>query len=377
MPSFFVAVIVLMVALGAACRQGCGADLDKRGDESSSMACDRASGIPRIDMHTHVQPDAVDRALAIMDRRGIAVMVNASGGHGEDADVSARIAAETGGRLRFYCNLPFKAWGSEDFASEAIAELVRCKSIGASGLKFFKGLGLSLRDADGKLVAVDDPRLDPVFEKAGDLGLPVLIHSGDPKAFFEAPDEDNERYEELEAHPKWSFYGKDYPAWEEVFSQYERRVARHPETTFIGAHFGNAPEDPERVFAMIEKYPNLYVDTAARVPEMGRFDAARMRELFGTWQDRIMFGTDIGIGTETLMLGSGPPYRPGPRLIDRFFLATWRYFETGDRQFEHPTPIQGKWKIDGIGLSCEVLEKVYHRNAERIMKIPPVTTPGG
>lgn len=317
-------------------------------------------------MHTHIHADATLRALAIMDRRNISVMINASGGYGEDADVSARIQEKTGGRIRFYCNVPFGRWGREDFAEIAVAELRRCKDLGGSGWKIFKGLGLKLRDRDGGLVAVDDPRLDPIFEEAGKLGLPVLIHSGDPRAFFEAPTEDNERYEELEAHPRWSFHGPDHPSWEEVYAQFERRVARHPETVFIGAHFGNNPEDPERVFKMMREHPNLYIDTAARIPEIGRFDPVRMRQLFQEYEDRIMFGTDIGIGEETLMLGSGPPYRPGPTLIDRFFSSTWRYFETEDRGFEHPTPIQGKWRIDGIGLPCQTLEKVYQSNARRL-----------
>jgi predicted TIM-barrel fold metal-dependent hydrolase len=330
-----------------------------------------------VDIHTHVDLDATERALAIMDRRGIERVVNASGGYGERADESARLADETGGRILFFCNIDFSEWGNERFAEHAVDELERCRRLGGVGLKIFKGLGLKLRGRDGKLVAVDDPALDPIFEKAGELGMVVLIHSGDPKAFFEPADEDNERWEELEAHPKWSFHGDGYPPWEEVYAQFERRVARHPETTFLGAHFGNNPEDPERVFEMMKKHPNLRIDTAARIPEIGRFDAARMRELFGRFADRIHFGTDIGIGIETLMLGSGPPFRPGPKAIDRFFSATWRYFETRDRQFDHPTPIQGDWKIDGIGLSCEQLEKVYHSNTEKLIGISSLASGGG
>jgi predicted TIM-barrel fold metal-dependent hydrolase len=305
-----------------------------------------------------------------MDRRNVAVMINASGGTGERADESARIQERTQGRIRFYCNVDFGAWGEEGFVETAVEELRRCRRIGGSGLKFFKSLGLGLADADGGLVPVDDPRLDPLFEQAGVLGLPVLIHSGDPKAFFEPPTRDNERFEELEAHPSWSFHGEEYPSWEEVYAQFERRVARHPDTVFIGAHFGNNPEDPERVFRMMADRPNLYVDTAARVPEIGRFDPDRMRALFVRFQDRILFGTDIGIGEETLILGSGPPYRPGPKLIDRFFSSTWRYFETEARDFPHPTPIQGEWTIDGIGLGCDVLEKVYRANAVELFDLP-------
>jgi predicted TIM-barrel fold metal-dependent hydrolase len=148
-------------------------------------------------------------------------------------------------------------------------------------------------------------------------------------------------------------------------------VARHRKTTFIGVHFGNDPEDPRRVAGMLGRYPNFYVDTAARIPEIGRHPAAEMRALFVRFQDRILFGTDLGVGEdpEDLMLGSTGGAPPSDSDVRRFFAATWRYFETEDRQFPHPTPIQGRWSIDGIGLPPGVLEKVYWRNASRLLGI--------
>lgn len=302
-----------------------------------------------------------------MDEWGIRRSVNVSGGSRLRIADSAAVMQESKGRILFFCNIDFYDWETDDFPATALQSLQKCKEMGGLGLKIFKGLGLGLTYDDGRLVPVDDPILDPIFEKCGELGFPVLIHSGDPKAFFEPPTKDNERYEELEAHPKWSFYGDEYPSWEEIYEQFENRLARHPGTTFLGAHFGNNPEDPERVFQMVAKYPNFYIDTAARVPEIGRFDPVRMRELFTKYQDRILFGTDLGIGEDMLLLGSSPPYEPRRKQIERFFTATWRYFETEDRQFDHPTPIQGDWKIDGIRLDCDVLEKVYHGNVERML----------
>jgi predicted TIM-barrel fold metal-dependent hydrolase len=302
-----------------------------------------------------------------MDEWGIDRAINVSGGATTKVPLSVEVEKQSGGRILFFCNIDFDDWGSESFAETAVDSLERCHSLGGRGLKIFKGLGLGLKYEDGKLVPVDDPVLDPIFEKAGELGMPVLIHSGDPKAFFEPPTEDNERFEELSEHPGWSFHGEGYPTWEEVYRQFENRVARHPGVIFIGAHFGNNPEDPERVFKMVEEHPNLYVDTAARVPEIGRFDPARMRVLMTRYQDRVLFGTDLGLSKTTLMLGSGPPYKPTHAQIERFFTATWRYFETQDRQFDNPTPIQGKWQIDGIGLACQVLENIYHANIERLL----------
>jgi predicted TIM-barrel fold metal-dependent hydrolase len=236
-------------------------------------------------------------------------------------------------------------------------------------VKIYKALGLGYHNADGSLLVVDDPRLDPLFEKAGELGMPVSIHTGDPIAFWNASDEKNERFDELNAHPGWSYFGKKVPGWEDLFAAYERRVARHPKTTIIGVHFGNAPELPERVAAMLDKYPNLYVDTAARVPELGR-KADVVREIFLRHPDRILFGTDLGVGEapDDLMLGSTGVLPPTHADADRFFSATWRFFETRDQNFAHPTPIQGRWTISGLGLPPEVLQKIYSGNADRLLK---------
>jgi predicted TIM-barrel fold metal-dependent hydrolase len=263
-----------------------------------------------------------------------------------------------------------------DFAEYARRTLDACREEGAVGLKIFKSLGLGIALSDGSLLAIDDARLDPVFERAGDLDLPVLIHAGDPQAFFRPPTEGNERFEELSAHPSWSFWGEGpggraWPSWQDVFDQYERRVARHPRTTFLGAHFGNAPEEPDTVARMLDAYPNLYVETGARIPEIGRHPAERVRELFVRHHDRILFGTDFQIGSGfSLVLGSAGREPDPPERIPVFYESHWRYFETADRGFAHPSPIQGDWTIDGIALPRAVLEDVYWRNAARLFHLP-------
>ena len=326
--------------------------------------------IPKIDVHVHIAPRLAADALRVLREHGIAIAINASGGvPGGGAELSSQTAEATDGGLLFYCNFPFNTVEEPDFATFAVELLETCKRLGAKGLKIFKSLGLGITLADGTLLAVDDPRLDVLFEKAGELGLPVLIHSGDPVAFFRPPTEDNERFEELRAHPEWSFHGnrpdngQPWPSWEDVFSQFERRIARHPRTKFLGAHFGNAPEDPERIARMLERYPNLYVETGARVPEIGRHPADRMRRIFERFPDRILFGTDFAYTPDGLTLGSRGDDHDRPEDVPRFFAAHWRYFETSARGLAHPTPIQGRWTIDGIGLPRPLLEKLYWRNA--------------
>lgn len=327
----------------------------------------------KVDVHTHAAPDAVPHLLRVMDQWGIATAVNLSGGWpGEGLEASIAAAGRAPGRVLVFATPPLhRASRGGDWAAALPAELERAQALGARGVKIFKGLGLTARGPDGALLAVDDARLDPLFEKAGALGLPVSIHTGDPQAFWQPVGDGNERSDELRVHPGWSNAGRPVPTWEELFAQYERLVARHPRTVFIGVHFGNAPEDPARVGAMLERYPNLVVDTAARVPELGRRRASELRALFLRHQDRILLGTDLGVGLgdDELMLGSTGASPPTPGDVERFFTSTWRFFETGARGFPHPTPIQGRWTIDGLDLPPEVLRKVYAGNAERVLRL--------
>jgi predicted TIM-barrel fold metal-dependent hydrolase len=294
-------------------------------------------------------------------------------------ETQLKAAAETHGRMIVFANADFRLVKARpaDYGKLMAEELAESKRLGARGLKIPKGLGLGYPAPDGRhLLPIDDKGLDQLFEQAGALGMPVAIHIGDPKAFWQPPTPKNERWDELQAHPEWSFFGPDVPPWQALYDAFERRVARHPKTTFIAVHFGNDPEDPDNVARMLDKYPNFYIDTAARVPEMGRHDAAKMRAFFEKYQDRILFGTDTGIGatSDDMMFGSTgalPATRADEEL---FFKATWRYFETNDKQFESPTPIQGRWKIDGIGLADAILRKVYFENAVRVLGWRPQGT---
>lgn len=324
-----------------------------------------------IDAHAHLSPFAIPIIKRIMDENGIEVFVNLSGGNQADGslELSLRMSELMPGRI-YHCYNP--DWTRIDEPDFAVVEARRLEDAVRRGficLKISKALGLYVRRKDNTLVPVDDPELDPLWEAAGRLGVPVYQHVADPKAFFRPFDERNERYKELRLHPYWSFYGGDWPSWEEMLDAFERLVARHPETTFIGVHFGNAAEEPERVARMLDKYPNYYIDIAARVPEFGRHDPEKMRAFFIKYQDRILFGTDIGIFRRHLVLGSSGEEEPTLEDARKFYQAHFRYFETRDRQIDHPTPIQGDWKIDAIGLPGSVLDKIYRKNAERLLRI--------
>jgi predicted TIM-barrel fold metal-dependent hydrolase len=325
-----------------------------------------------IDVHVHLSPSAVPRLLDLMQRRGVSRVVNLSGGTplaGLDEQLAA--AARAPGQVIVFTTLAYEQARFPDYGAR-MAKLVRiAHERGARGLKIAKVLGLGLADPTGRRIPVDDPALDPVFAAAGELGMPVAIHSGDPEAFWLPVNADNPRRDELEAHPGWALYGRDVPSFAALLGELEARIARHPGTTFISVHFGNDAEHPDDVARMLRKYPNLYIDTAARIPELGRHSAAAMRAFFVEFQDRILYGSDLGVGPEPapLFLGSQGASPPTRAEVERFFSASRRYFETADRQFDHPTPIQGNWKIDGIALPPAVLAKVYHQNAARLLSL--------
>lgn len=326
-----------------------------------------------FDAHVHFTPDGLPRLLALMKQHGIAHIVNLSGGHPKGG-LSQQLAAAraSGGKITVFTGLAYEQAEAPGYGERMARLLAMAHEMGARGLKVAKALGLGLPRPDGRLMPVDDPGLDVVFETAGRLGMPVAIHSGDPRAFWLPVDEKNERRKELTAHPGWRLHGRKVPSFDEILSQLERRIARHPSTTFISVHFGNCAEDVDRVAALLRKYPNMRIDTAARIPEMGRHPREKLQAFFREFQDRIHYGSDLGVGEadEPLFLGSSGPEPATSAEEALFFSATRRFFETSDRAFAHPTPIQGDWTIDGIDLPRPILEKVYAENTRKLLGLP-------
>ncbi len=331
-----------------------------------------------IDGHGHLLPfptmpgpaseDTVRRAVEIMNENGIVRTVDLDGGFGEY--LKSRIALYqriAPGRFIVFTNIDFSKVNDPQFSKKAMADLEEAYHNGAHGLKIFKSLGLGYKDSEGKLIRFDDQRFDPVWMKCGELGIPVWFHIGDPAAFFRPPTPDNERYGELGVHPEWSFYGDQWPAREALLTQMINVLMRHPETTFVGVHFGNNPENIRYIGAVLDRFPNFNIDTAARVGEIGRVEPVRLREFFIKYQDRILFGSDVVYGPDNVDLGVPMPGKRTNEEAKKFFDTHWKFFETTARNMDHPSPIQGKWKVNAINLPPQVLRKLYHENVERII----------
>jgi predicted TIM-barrel fold metal-dependent hydrolase len=328
---------------------------------------DRAR-FPVVDVHTHFRyrlhhsPELLDEFVRLMDRHQIAICVSLDGKLGELLDEHCDyLWSRYRDRFVVFANLDWQGSGREDdpaswdcqrpdFARRMARQLAEARERGVSGLKLFKQFGLGYRDPDGSLIAIDDPRWDPIWEACGKLGLPVIIHTADPAAFFLTMDETNERWEELFRHPEWRFPSDRFPSRESLLEARNRVIARHPGTTFIGAHCANNPEDLATVGRWLDRYPNLYVEPASRIGELGR-QPYTARRFFLKYSDRILFGTD----------------GPWPETRIRLY---WRFLETYDEYFpysEKVFPPQGLWNIYGIGLPDRVLKKIYYQNAIRVI----------
>jgi len=328
-----------------------------------------AAPFPVVDVHVHTSPSRYGATADLLASNGVSRFVNLSGGApGDGLEENLDAARELRGRVLVCANPQWEYIAQPDFGAQQAAMLERAFALGARCVKVSKALGLSVEDPSvpDRLLAVDDARLDPLWAAAGQLGMPVFIHTGDPAAFFEPLTPQNERWAELEVHPKWSFADPRFPRLEVLIAQRDRVLERHPKTTFIGVHFGCWPENLRYIQGALARYPNLYVDIAARIPEIGRRDTALLREIFTQFQDRILFGTDLGVG-RGLMLGSTGREEPTVGDAFLFFADHYRFLETADAQIPHPTPIQGDWQVNAVNLPPEVLVKVYALNALRLL----------
>jgi predicted TIM-barrel fold metal-dependent hydrolase len=312
---------------------------------------------PAIDVHNHLgggaktlTPERVREYLQAMDDAGVETVVNLDGGW-DDRLKETLAALDNAHPRRFltYALIDFSGIDDPGWSDRETKRLRTSFDAGAKGLKFHKSLGLSYRYADGRLMPVDDPKLDPIWALCGEFKRPVMIHTSDPAAFFTPLDKNNERWHELNEHPNWLFFGEKFPTRAELHAQRNRAIERHPETTFICAHFGNNPEDLSTVGQWLDKYPNLMVDIDARISELGRQPYSARRFLI-RYQDRIMFGTDT------------TPRADAYRTYYRFLETDDEYWDPA--QGHHR---QGFWMIYGIFLPDDVLEKIYRTNAQRVL----------
>jgi predicted TIM-barrel fold metal-dependent hydrolase len=317
---------------------------------------------PVLDIHSHFgtlllgddYADKYDTAevVELLKQHGIKGIVNLDGFWGTELDNMLKKIHPYEDFIMTFGAVDVSRLEDKDFETYVYRTLLESKQKGIRGLKFWKIISLVMKDSKNKYIGIDDKRLKVIWETAAELKLPVLLHIADPIAFFKPIDRFNERYEELLEHPDWSFCAPELYSFEQLMDMQENLIASNPETTFIIAHGGSFSENLGYVGKCLDKYPNMYVDIAARIAEFGR-QPYTSRKFFNKYADRILFGTDMTpLGTE--------------------YPISYRFLETWDEYFDYSSseiPPQGRWKIYGIGLEDKVLEKIYHLNAEKLLSL--------
>lgn len=317
---------------------------------------------PVIDIHFHLaslNKTNAEELVKAMDQCGIDKIVNLDGAPEVFEKYQQEFVEKYPNRFIMFVVLNLHEINKPDFLKNQLELFDKMVNKGARGLKVYKSLGLELRDPSGKLVPIDDPRLEPIWNKAGEFKIPVLMHVADPTPFFTPIDRFNERFEELNEFPEWSFYGPQFPKKEALMEQREKLLKKHPGTIFIFAHMGDNPENLEYLGGLLDRYENLYVDISSRVPELGR-QPFTARKFFIKYQDRILFGTDGGYALD----------KNGLWPAERYFRTYFEFLETTNEYFEYPLwgiNKQGRWRAYGIDLPDQVLKKIYYVNAEKIL----------
>ncbi len=317
------------------------------------------SKYPFIDIHNHqysMSNQDLSKLVADMDALNMGVMVNLSGrgwsqqweeGTATIKGMLANVKKNYPKRFMVFTNPELKGVGSPGYGERAAKQVEEDVKAGAVGMKVYKSLGFSgIKDTDGKRVAVSDPRLDPIWAKCGELGIPVIIHTADPKSFWDPLDRYNERWLELKTHAGRKRSNNDPVPFDSLMKEQHAVFTRHPKTKFINAHMGWYPNDLRKLDSLMTRFPNMYVEIGAVIAELGRQPRAA-RHFFVKWQDKILFGKDSWVPSE--------------------YATYFRVLETEDEYFPYHKKYHAFWRMYGMGLPDEVLKKVYYKNALKLI----------
>jgi len=306
----------------------------------------KRSKYPFVDVHNHqfdMPIKDLSKLVEEMDSLNMGFMVNLSGFRGLYLEQSLKNIKESAPtRFGLFLNIDFEKLDDSSFAKEQVELINKAVAQGVIGLKVYKSLGLTDKDKKGNRIAINDPRLDPIWKACGDLNIPVLIHSGEPSSFWEPKDKYNERWLELRQKPGRYRDPEKNPSFEEVLAEQHAVFKKHPNTTFINAHLGWMGNDLDRLGKHLDQYPNVMTEIGAVLAELGR-QPKRARQFFIDYQDRILFGKDSYNVSE--------------------YYTYFRVLETEDEYFDYYRKRHAHWKIYGLSLPDTVLQKVYYKNA--------------
>lgn len=307
---------------------------------------------PFVDIHNHqysMPTMNLNGLISEMDKMNMAVMTNLSGrgrGSTEHLENSIKnVKDHYPKRFLIFTNVDFSGIDDADWTKRTVKQLEEDVKRGASGLKIFKSLGMFDKDSKGNRIRIDDPRIDPVWAKCGELGIPVLIHSADPKQFWQPIDNQNERWLELKTHPGRR-HDNDPVSWETIINEQHNIFKKHPKTNFINAHMGWYASDLKKLGELMDLYPNMYTEIGAIIAELGRQPRAA-KAFMEKYQDRVLFGKDSWVPSE--------------------YETYFRVLESEDEYFPYHKRYHAFWRMYGLGLSDKVLKKIYYKNALKLI----------
>jgi len=305
---------------------------------------------PFIDVHGHqykMSDQDLTPVVAAMDTLNMGIMVNLSGRSGKKLQESVdNIKDHYPNRFVVFANINFDGVGKDKWTENAVSQLEVDVKNGAKGLKIYKSLGMRNKDNEGNRIAIDDNRLDAIWSKCGELGIPVLIHAADPKPFWDEFDSDNERWLELKTHPRRKRSANNPISWEQIIREQHNMFKKHPDTNFINAHMGWYANDLGKLGELLDEMPNMYVGIGAIIAELGR-QPRFAKKFFEEYQDRVLFGKDS--------------WKPEE------FPTYFRVLETDDEYFPYHKKYHAFWAMYGLDLSDDVLKKLYYKNALRLI----------
>lgn len=306
---------------------------------------------PFIDVHSHhfrMDQQDLNKLVSEMDKLNMGIIVNLSGQGGRALKAMFDNIEKYGKqkRIAIFTNIELRSIDEPDWAENTLKQLEYDVSIGACGLKIYKSQGMFNTDKAGNRIAINDPRLDPVWAKCGQLGIPVIIHAADPKQFWEPQDEKNERWLELKLRPGRKRSGTDPAPWETIIAEQHDMFRKHPQTTFINAHMGWFPNDLDKLSKLMDEMPNMYVEIGAVIAELGR-QPRNANQFFKKYQDRVLFGKDSYVPEE--------------------YYTYFRVLETADEYFPYYKRYHAFWRMYGLDLPDEILKKLYYKNALKII----------
>ena len=308
---------------------------------------------PFIDVHNHqfnMPTQDLSKLVADMDKLNLQVMVNLSGrGRGSEAHLQGaleNVHKNYPNRFIIFTNIDLKTIDEPGWSEKTVEQIRNDVKMGANGLKIYKSQGMDNKDSRGNRVKIDDPRIDPVWEVCGELGIPVLIHAADPKPFWQPMDANNERWLELKTHPRRKRDDTHPAPWQTIIDEQHNVFRKHPHTTFINAHLGWYANDLATLGRLMDEFPNMNAEIGAVIAELGR--QPRFAKAFLTkYQDRVMFGKDSWHPEE--------------------YYTYFRVLETADEYFPYYKKYHAYWKMYGLDLDDEVLRKIYYKNALRVI----------